>query len=596
MTCLTFGSVCSGIEAASVAWHPLGWRAAWLAEIEPFPCAVLAHHYPEVPNLGDMTGIATQVRDGAVAAPDVFTGGTPCQAFSIAGARGSLTDARGNLTLTFCEIADAIDDVRTADGRDPCVIVWENVPGVLSTADNAFGCFLGSLSGSDGPLQPPSGAGWGRAGCVIGPRRTVAWRILDAQYFGVAQRRQRVFVVASALVGFDPVAVLFEFDGVRRDTPPSRQPWQGSAHGAARGPVERRWPADVTSTLNASFGDKQGLEDQHALSGGSLFVPAIVGTLTARGSHSLGAPEVDGGQYIPVLAEPLAASMGSSPLGHNKDDNVVAHTLRGAGFDASEDGTGRGVPLAPCTVGTMTALGNAGAGWRCGPDEAAAGYAIPVAVAFRTAGDGSSYAEGERTAPLTTGTDACANVIVQAPSAEFCTRCGEFCEADAGGTCRWCGSASDVITVDAATLEAVALPGDGRISKAPAASPVVPESLDLPLEFATDQGPTTPTAPAHPAAIASALVVRRLMPVECERLQGFPDHYTAIPWRTWQEATRKGVSYEALLHARGMTLRGPSTESCPDSPRYKALGNSWAVPCARWLGERIAQQLEAKPP
>ena len=106
---MRFGSVCSGIEAASVAWAPLGWKAAWLAEIEPFPCAVLAHHYPSVPNLGDMTKIARAILTGEVPAPDVLCGGTPCQAFSVAGLRQSLDDARGNLTLKFVEIANAID-------------------------------------------------------------------------------------------------------------------------------------------------------------------------------------------------------------------------------------------------------------------------------------------------------------------------------------------------------------------------------------------------------------------------------------------------------------------------------------------------------
>ena len=143
---MLFGSVCSGIEAASVAWHPLGWRAAWLAEIDPFPCAVLAHHYPSVPNLGDMTKIARAILTGEVPAPDVLCGGTPCQAFSVAGLRQSLDDARGNLTLKFVEIADAIDHVRAGRGDDECIVFWENVPGVLSTKDNAFGCFLGRLS------------------------------------------------------------------------------------------------------------------------------------------------------------------------------------------------------------------------------------------------------------------------------------------------------------------------------------------------------------------------------------------------------------------------------------------------------------------
>ena len=217
-----FGSVCSGIEAASVAFEPLGWSAAWLAEIEPFPSAVLAHHYPDVPNLGDMTTISRRVLSGEIEAPDMLCGGTPCQAFSVAGLRESLSDERGNLTLTFVEIADAIDHVRARRGAHPAIILWENVPGVLSTRDNAFGCFLAGLAGEDDPLEPPGGK-WANAGAVYGPRRAIAWRTLDAQYFGVAQRRRRVFVVASARDGFDPATVLFEWDGVRRDSAPARQ-------------------------------------------------------------------------------------------------------------------------------------------------------------------------------------------------------------------------------------------------------------------------------------------------------------------------------------------------------------------------------------
>lgn len=215
-------SVCSGIEAATVAWTPLGWSPVAFSEIEPFPCAVLAHHYPDVPNLGDMTLLPDLIRAGLVEAPDILCGGTPCQAFSVAGLRKSLDDARGNLSLTFCEIADAIDHVRGMRGQPPSIIFWENVPGVLSTRDNAFGCFLGGLAGEDGPLEPPGGK-WANAGAVYGPKRAVAWRVLDAQYFGLAQRRRRVFVVASARDGFDPAAVLFEFDGVRRDSPPRRE-------------------------------------------------------------------------------------------------------------------------------------------------------------------------------------------------------------------------------------------------------------------------------------------------------------------------------------------------------------------------------------
>jgi len=270
---MRFGSVCSGIEAASVAWKPLGWEAAWFSEIEPFPSAALNHHYPNVPNLGDMTLLPDRILSGEVEAPDVFCGGTPCQAFSVAGNRKSLDDARGNLSLTFCEIADAIDTIRQQRNQSPAIIFWENVPGVLNTKDNAFGCFLAELAGEAVPLQP-SGGRWTDAGFVSGPKRTIAWRVLDAQYFGLAQRRRRVFVVASARKGFNPSEVLFEFDSLRRDTAPSRQARQGIAADAESG---AKWPADIASTLNAAFGSKQGLEDQHINGGAPLFVPHPVG-------------------------------------------------------------------------------------------------------------------------------------------------------------------------------------------------------------------------------------------------------------------------------------------------------------------------------
>lgn len=231
---LSYGSVCSGIEAATVAWSRLGWSSAWLAEIEPFPSAVLAYHYPTVPNLGDMTRIRDRVASGEVYAPDILVGGTPCQAFSVAGARNSLDDDRGQLTLEYVRLADEIDTARSIRGEQPSIIVWENVPGVLSTKDNAFGCFLGALSGEDCELQP-TGKKWTNAGCVFGPKRAVAWRVLDAQYFGLAQRRKRVFVVASARKDFHPDKVLFEFDGVRRDSPPSRSERQETTRSTTEG-------------------------------------------------------------------------------------------------------------------------------------------------------------------------------------------------------------------------------------------------------------------------------------------------------------------------------------------------------------------------
>lgn len=208
---MKFGSVCSGIEAASLAWESLGWKAAWFAEIDKFPSAVLAYRFPDIPNLGDITLLPNRILSKEIEAPDILCGGTPCQAFSLAGKRQSLEDARGNLSLIFTEIADAIDEIRKTNKENPSIIIWENVPGVLSTRDNAFGCFLAKLVGANAPLEPSAESNkWPTSGYVAGPKRKAAWRVLDAQYFGVPQRRRRIFIVASAREGFDPSKVLFE--------------------------------------------------------------------------------------------------------------------------------------------------------------------------------------------------------------------------------------------------------------------------------------------------------------------------------------------------------------------------------------------------
>ena len=249
-------SVCSGIEAASVAWHGLGWEPLAFSEIEAFPRKVLAYHYPDVPLHGDFTVLKNQpwIKDA-----DLLVGGTPCQAFSVAGLRQSLADDRGNLTLEFVRLANAIDDLRH-DGRK-CTIVWENVPGVLSVKDNAFGCFLAALVGNDSPLIPTGGK-WTNAGMVVGPQRSAAWRVLDAQYFGVAQRRRRVFVVASSRDGFDPAEVLFEREGVRRDSAPRREAGERVAPTVTAGPPYSRTGNDrveaeaiVTASRMVAFGE-----------------------------------------------------------------------------------------------------------------------------------------------------------------------------------------------------------------------------------------------------------------------------------------------------------------------------------------------------
>lgn len=412
---ITYGSVCSGIEAASIAWEPLGWKPAWFAQFDPehnytrqpdFPSRVLAHHWPDVPNLGDMTQIADLIRWGAVSAPDVLVGGTPCQAFSVAGMRKGLKDPRGQLTISFGELADAIDEQRDT----PCTIVWENVPGVLNSKDNAFGCFLALLAGESCELQPP-GRKWTNAGCVSGPKRVVAWRVLDAQFFGVAQRRRRVFVIASADPNFDPTAILFESDSVRRDTPPSRETGSQVAALTANG----------VGTCGADDNQAQAGHLIAAFGGGNTTGQIDVATTcTAHGNRQDFDTETFAVQSV---------------------NGSVTHTLTAEGHDASEDGTGRGTPVV-------------------------ASYGIAGNTIGRQPGNGGN------------GTGFC-------------------------------------------------------------------EELSYTLTRSDQHG------------VAHDMQVRRLMPVECERLQGFPDFHTDIP-------------------------------GAKDGPRYKALGNSMAVPVMRWIGQRIS--------
>ena len=187
---MRYGSVCSGVEAATAAWHPLGWEPQWFSEIEKFPSAVLAHHYPDVPNLGDMT----QFQEWTNEPIDLLVGGTPCQSFSVAGLRKGLDDPRGNLMLTYLAIAER---------NKPRWLVWENVPGVLSSnRGRDFGTFLAAL---------------GKIGYGF------AYRVLDAQYFGVAQRRRRVFVVGYLGDWRRAAAVLFERESMSGYPAPSRE-------------------------------------------------------------------------------------------------------------------------------------------------------------------------------------------------------------------------------------------------------------------------------------------------------------------------------------------------------------------------------------
>ncbi len=205
---ITFGSVCSGIEAAQLAFKPFGFKQLWSSEIAEFPSKVLQHHYSNIPNLGNMVDLPELILNGKIEAPDLFCGGTPCQAFSLAGWKNGLADKRGQLTMTFIEIANAIDRIREKESKKHSVILWENVEGVLNDKTNAFGNFIAGLAGFSEEIKVEK---WTKSGYLEGPNRNVAWRVIDAKYFGLPQQRKRLYVLAGGKE-FRPDQVLFEFD------------------------------------------------------------------------------------------------------------------------------------------------------------------------------------------------------------------------------------------------------------------------------------------------------------------------------------------------------------------------------------------------
>lgn len=510
---IQFGSVCSGIEAASVAWEPMGWKAAWFAEIEAFPSAVLDHHWPEVQNLGDMTKIRDRIATGEISAPDVLVGGTPCQAFSVAGARKSLDDDRGQLTLEYVRLLNEIDAARSIRGDEPAVAVWENVPGVLNTKDNAFGCFLGALAGEECELQP-TGKRWTNAGCVFGPQRAVAWRTLDAQYFGVAQRRRRVFVVTSARNGFDPAEVLFEWEGVRRDTPPSRSTGQ-----------------DIAKRIGVGFASSSFGQYRPVVGNGAT-IKASRGDVGGGSENLVIGSTVSGKDIFPTLASSMGKKLWLGNQEAFSGDYFVCH---------QEYWNGKQV------TGTLT---------KCGmnqlmPDKNNA----QLVVSYAKGGDlcdtvttkwakGSGGPAGSETGNLVIhGTQ---DPIIQNNQA-FPLGCNSG-------------------------QENVVFSTQGNTDRhAVAYTLFEPRSADGVLRITPDQSlcPTLNTMKGgqREPCIATPGLVRRLTPIECERLQGFPDNHTQIPYR-----------------------KKPA-EDCPDGPRYAACGNSMAVPVMAWIGNRINNML-----
>ena len=390
---MIYGSVCSGIEAATVAWHPLGWKPAFFSEIEAFPRTVLQHHYADIPLHGDFTTIGADDY-GAI---DLLVGGTPCQDFSIAGLRAGLDGARGQLTLEFLRLADRLR---------PRWVVWENVPGVLSANNGrAFGAFLGGLE--------ELGYGW-------------AYRALDAQYFGLPQRRRRVFVVGCLGNANAAAAVLLERASL-------------SGHPAPR----RKARKDIAGTLGARTSAGGGFGTDFELDGGQ--------TAVARGNTD----------YVNSITQHVGAGVDENMA---RDGWLIAHALRAEGNDLALPVTQRN--------------------------------GDPDMIAFSCKDYGADASE-------------------IAPTLRAMEHDGSHANAGA--------------------QVAIAFNLRGR-----------------------EDGSQAEVDAARTYVASSA--VRRLTPRECERLQGFPDDYTDVPYRGKPAA---------------------------DGPRYRALGNSMAVPVMRWFGERI---------
>jgi DNA (cytosine-5)-methyltransferase 1 len=261
MSLITVGSVCSGIEAASVAFRGLGMRFSWFSEIASFPSKLLSLRYPQVPNLGDMCGLPDKIASGALEAPDLICGGTPCQAFSLAGWKKGLEDYRGNLTLRFVDVIEENDRVRRASGLSKTIVLWENVEGVLRDKTNAFGCFISSLAGLDEEI---AGQRWPSAGLLRGPIRNVAWRVLDAKHFGLPQQRRRVYVIAGGK-DFFPETVLFE-----RGIPPEEFFFELPALQFEKNGVRFEVFREYTDCLYSAYGTKWN--GNAAAYNGSLFI------------------------------------------------------------------------------------------------------------------------------------------------------------------------------------------------------------------------------------------------------------------------------------------------------------------------------------
>jgi DNA (cytosine-5)-methyltransferase 1 len=462
MAKLKYGSVCSGVEAATVAWHDLGFEPQWFSEVDAFPSAVLQHHYPNVPNHGDMTKFKEWNNDKTI---DLLVGGTPCQSFSVAGLRKGLEDPRGNLMLTYLSMAEQLK---------PKWLVWENVPGVLSSnGGRDFATFLTAM---------------GKIGYGF------AYRVLDAQYFGVPQRRRRVFVVGCLGDWRSAASVLFEPESLSGHPAPSREERQKVAPTVSTGPPFSR-------------------------TGNSRVEADALVTYVLPGNWIGRKPENGGNQVEPFVE--------LSPCQTATDVHAVAYEHHAQDSRVKE---------LPEVCSTVTAKYGTGGG------------NMPIVATSYTSSSFGGYHEGVGTVRASGGDLGGGSETLAVTPKSGSHWDGDFPHPTLTQSSKGSGG------IGASNQEVFGGRGAGLVAKC------------LTTRTGQAYNPTDETLPImkHPSA------VRRLTPRECERLQGFKDDYTQISWR------------------------GKEPEDCPNGHRYKAMGNSMAVPVMRWIGERIQMVEEEK--
>jgi DNA (cytosine-5)-methyltransferase 1 len=532
-------SVCSGMEAASVAWHPLGWTPVGFSEIEPFPCAILKHRFPNTPNYGSLTEHTSwPLEPGAI---DLLVGGTPCQSFSVAGLRKGLTDPRGNLALTFLGLADKLK---------PRWIVWENVPGVLSSGGGRdFGSFLGALVE----------LGYG-----------FAYRVLDAQHFGVPQRRRRVFVVACLGDWRAAAEVLSLREGLRGYLETGNKKRKGVAADAGASVEAGGLIGGLDYEMNPHGpNDVTGPLLKGSPTGGGRPLPAIAFRKSKQACST-----TDNETWVPADA---SNTLNNFDLGDTRTTHAVVQPVAWTQNQREE------VRLLGDKVGAIALPGThqtnyiaepvaiqgtiIGRGDNAGPQGTGASEGGPMFTLTKTDIHGVCHQMPGSVAPT-----------IGASGPPYSRTGNERVEAEAlavtfqPGNLRRDAGADPSTTTTTTTLKASAGDQTPHI-----AYPVVPlDGMNLLSRLGPcgEEHSLQNFEPGDPSftlkkggnqhGILTPMAVRRLTPIECERLQGFPDNWSRISWK------------------------GKPEEQCPDGPRYKACGNSMAVPVMRWIGERIA--------